>query len=187
MTTARRASRGHTHDPWPCCGTVARQEHGRPKGGICDDCQRLVRLGKATLTRQDKAGERTCRWAERSHDWAQYYGDYEFTKHDTGEELARAMYELANTLTTPLEQNAPWRSEGIEKLLDCEGSPTRYDEYVLVSVDPAVRDRLNVLDAKLRRALESAHQAGKNEGQSILRQLASGDMSVNDFTKRTTG
>ena len=46
-----------------------------------------------------------------------------------------------------------------------------------------LRDGLNRLDDTIRTALEEAFACGKAEGQNIVRQLATGDMTLKDFEK----
>ena len=63
-----RAKRGHTHDPWPCCGKESGFPNGRAKGTICSDCQKLIKLGKGTLERQAAAKQEVYLWS-RQPNW----------------------------------------------------------------------------------------------------------------------
>ena len=174
-TGRRRLRRGRTRDPWPCCDKDVDQERGRPKDTICSDCGELIRIGRNTRERHAQAGEQTYYWAQEPHWWPQYYGQYEFTKHDLKRKLADAMFELVNLITTPVETRH-WRKDGDRPVIEAKGRPQDY-EYggtVLVSADPATRDAVNELDARIRECLKSAYDAGKAEGQRSLLQLASG-------------
>ena len=60
-----------------------------------------------------------------------------------------------------------------------------YDGTRFVSFDRKTRERLNDLDAAIRKALADAYAAGEARGQRSLLQLASGEMSLSDFEKRS--
>ncbi|MYD85409.1 MAG: hypothetical protein F4018_12880 [Acidobacteria bacterium] len=53
-----------------------------------------------------------------------------------------------------------------------------------MTMDPKVQAALNVLDAAIREALESAYHKGKRRGQSILLNLAGDEMTIGDFNRR---
>ena len=178
--------RGHTREPWPCCDKAVDQESGRPKDRICGECAELIRIGKNTVERKTQAGEETYYWAEQAHWWPRYYGQYEFTRHELDRKLADAMFHLVNLVTTTVDTRH-WRKDDEQPVLDANNRPQEY-EYggtVLVRADPATRDALNELDARIRECLTSAYEAGKAKGQRSLLQLASGELSLTDFEKQT--
>ena len=182
MSDRQRAGRGRTWDPWPCCGDEPDQ--GRPKVGICRSCQELIDIGKATRKRQIDAGAETYKWVKEWHLWPRYYGDYSFGDYAMGERLERAMFDLVSRLTGPTSQEYIW-SDRFVRLLDCHGTHTRYEGAILVSVAKDVRNNLNALDATIREALTSSYAEGKKRGQGILTQLASGEMSMQDFNRQS--
>ena len=55
-----------------------------------------------------------------------------------------------------------------------------------MSGDKRTRDSLNALDAAIRAALANVYAAGKGRGQSILRQLAAGEMSTREFDREVS-
>ncbi|MCY4635091.1 MAG: hypothetical protein OXG04_11420 [Acidobacteria bacterium] len=195
MTEGRRARRGCTYDPWPCCGKVITWNGGRPKGTICPACSRLIRLGEDAEKRTRETDTGIYTWAEQSHWWPRYYGPYSFEQRDTAEKLAQAMFDLIEAVSVLRETREhgygslgkSGQSEG--PVLECigeDGRPRRYESggTALVHIPRAVRERLDNLDANIRTALREAYAEGNRRGRSILRQLAAGEMSLSDFEKR---
>ena len=183
MEKRQRVLRGHTRDPWPCCNKPAEERWGRPKGTICDECKQLIATGKDAIRQRRERSEATFKWAERPHGWPQYYGPYNFVGSGTRTRLGNAMFDLAEAVTTPV--HAPWNAEHEGNLLECKDTRSRYDGTHFVSADRETRERLNDLDAAIRNALADAYAAGEARGQRSLLQLASGEMSLSDFEKRT--
>ena len=179
MTVRRRALAKHTHDNWPCCGEPPESDYGRPKGEICQECRRLIDIGRATLERESAAGRKQYEWALRHYWWPEYYGPFDFEDEGTRRGLARAMYDLIESVIVRIEEHT-WGKK-VPKLLDCEGTRSRYDGTGLVSIDTTVRDRLNELDRRIRSALAETYRCGKTKGQNVLRQLAAGEVSLKDF------
>ena len=140
-----------------------------------------MREGAETRRRQEAAGNETYVWTTEPHWWPGYHGRYGFRSHETGRALTRAMYELANQLTRRREP--PDWSRRHDPLLDCKQPRPTYQGTVQVCVAPNLRDGLNRLDDTIRTALEEAFACGKADGQSIVRQLAAGDMTLKDFEK----
>ena len=194
------AMRGHTWDPWPCCASAVDQSEwyrGRPKKqALCTDCKELIRLGKDVRRRALESGEATFKWPERHHDWPGYYGAYNFqhepgdgfdgSPYDAGDALRRRMFNLVNTLSRAAEGHG-WQSDA-PPVLTCDDRSHRISPYqneLLVTIDPKVRETLDALDAALRKALESAYREGKQRGQNILVNLARNEMNVNEFNRLT--
>ena len=200
MTTKRRASRGSTHDPYPCCGADPETDYGRPKGGICRVCLEYIEMGKESEKRSALAGDKPYTWAREAHWWPGYYGQYDFSDEDrrdfrsrTGAQdvLTDSMYVLVNELSTPAkgavldERYFAPNVKTMGRLLDCKQTHARYDGTMAVMINQGIRDRLNNLDAAIRRALESVYKEGLRKGGSVLLQLAGGDLTVNDFNRKT--
>ena len=194
------AMRGHTWDPWPCCTSAVDQAdwyRGRPrKQALCPDCQELIRLGKDVRRRASDAGEATYKWPQRHHDWPGYYGRYHFqnepsggigdTPFHAGDALRRRMFDLVNALGRAAEGNT-WQSKA-PPVLTCDERSNRispYEDELLVTMDPKVRDTLDAFDAAVRSALENTYREGKQRGQNILLNLAGNEMSVNEFNRKT--
>ena len=194
------AKRGHTWDVWPCCERPvdeSRWYHGRPKREtMCFDCRALIKVGKETLRKAAAAGESEFKWVTRHHEWPGYHGRYQFQRYrntgpgdpyDAGDNLRRKMFELVDALTHPKHEKG-WTSKA-PAVLACNDTSRRisaYQDTICVTMDADIRTALNAFDEAVREALKSAYQEGKQQGQSILLNLAGNEMSVNDFNRRTT-
>ena len=189
VMTARRASRGTHARP------VALLRDRSPAGVRPDEGRDLRGLptaratrAKAALERQEKAGERTYRWADRWHDWAQYYGDYDVhqARHGRGTRqgdvrAGERADDAAREECRPTSNN-----EHSGSCSTATGSPYTVrrgsaGERRPGGAGPAERARRQRCAKRWR----ACTRPGRTKGQSILRQLASGDMSLNEFIKRT--
>ena len=183
MSERRRASRGCTYDPYPCCGKPASEHGGRLKNRICDDCKKLIETGRDALkaAREDR-GEENFTWVSQPHFWPMYYGPHELSDR-TRRGLSNAMYELVNTLSTVV-RNPPWsRGERAPKVIDVRQDRYEREGTITVSMKPEVRERLHELDGMIRKALAETHEDGKRRGRSALLNLAAGELSIADFDK----
>ena len=183
--TRERAQKGHTHDPWPCCGKESGYARGREKNTICPNCQKLIKLGKATLDRQTTARQEVYLWSRQPNWWPRYYGPYDFPDHVMRDRLGDAMYAVATLVSENAEQS-PW-TKNLEHLLSCgeRGSRYHYEGKKTVSIDPALRNALDELDNAIRAALEGVFSEGQTQGRSIMLQLASGKLSMDDYNKQS--
>ena len=130
------AVRGHTWDPWPCCGSPVYEPDwhgGRPKKQqVCPECEELIRLRKDARRRASDAGHETYKWCERHHDWPGYYGAYNFASEpdraggdgpwDARDALERRMFELVNAIGRPAEGHA-WQSKAAPVLTGTRAEP----------------------------------------------------------------
>ena len=194
MANQHRASRGHTHDPYPCCDEPPESPYGRPKKGICEECRGLIEDGKLARASGANRKDAVYRWTERSYAWAGYYGVWEFSRPDgggfenTGSDLTEAMYALVNLLVKPPPEN--WLEETgddpIENLLET-GIPIgsrRADFGRTVGMSPEVRQALDALNAAIRAVLADVYQTGREEGSNLLLKLAGGEVTTDDFNIR---
>ena len=179
--TTQRVPRGFTRDPWPCCNTAANPVVGRRKEGICDHCRGLIETGEEARRQRAGAGHRTYVWPKFQHHWPRYYGEYQFGTPDTREELGDAMFHLVAQLTN--EAHTRGRTHGLEPVLECEDTHTRYQGPVAVTTNPNTRERLNTLDKAIRKALTAAYAEGRSRGRNAMMQLAHGELSMQDFYK----
>ena len=181
----RRVWTGYTREPWPCCGKAAEWRYGRPKEGICDECGQLVERGRAAAARDAEPGNEHYLWTDARQFWPRYYGAYDFNDKPgerTDQLLANAMFELVAAVSLPThEQEAPTSRPHV---LDCRDTHTGYRSVAVVSMPPAVRDRLNALDAAIRTALAKVYASGQRRGRSAVLQLAAGELSLTDFNGR---
>ena len=113
--------------------------------------------------------------------WPRYYGPYEFTRHEAQERINAAMYAVVALTGEECDK------EGWNRDLEClltHGILRDYDDRKAVSMHPGLRDALNELDGAIREALESVFNEGQQQGRSIMLQLASGTLSMEDYNRR---
>jgi hypothetical protein len=195
-----------TRDPYDCCGKAAEKSYGRQKGKICEECAGLITDGKvarATLAEQSLA---VYQWTSADYGWPRFYKtDVRFPhtlQHgNLHDELAKAFWALVNRVAVDAPADTPrhaptytmrkrW-SGGKElersydpwpKVLSAEG--TNRDSWSfekLVLLSPATREALDLLHQTIGVALAGVYLQGKEEGGSVLHQLASGTLSLQDF------
>ena len=179
-----------TWDPWPCCGKPAEKEGwrgGRPKNTICRECTHLIQVGRDALETARASGRRPYLWTWVRHGWAEYYGAYDFSGDRSF--LAHAMFHLVEALWATREK----RPHGFIPAGSVDGPVLDCDEQhrnpilqgqVTVHIDRNIRDRVNELDAAIRKALASVYAQGVARGRSTLLGLADGDLSLSDFEKK---
>lgn len=181
-----RCARGHTADPYECCGKKPESRYGRPKGKLCDDCAALIKEGK--LSRASLKGTTLTPHRFWEVDYAYPYIHTQARDH--GRSIATAMYRLASALTTPAPADTPSWKKAPDYAKRKSGDPwpsivdakkDDNDWSMIVMFDPALRTLVNDLDATIRVALKAEYEEGKDDGRSVIRQLATGDMSLNDF------
>lgn len=154
--------------PCPGCGQV---KGGRSASKVCRECEVLLeRAGwmEEQLAELDE-DEIVVSFGKGAH-WNQYI----YTRSDTGRDLVDIFQRIANAGSRPaLTYKAKFNLLGV---IDAFG------EKCVVMTEPlaeAIRDlRIAVQDA-----LKLEYEQGKKDGQNLLRQLADGDISINDFNK----
>ena len=179
-----RASRGHTWDPWPCCGErpEATGRHARPKGEICTECKRLIEIGRLAEKLAKSDGGRTYKWVSEPHWYPGYYGPYDLST-SVRNRLRDAMFAAVNTTSTTVAWDT-FSQQVNEFFLKTSRTRVPYNHMtppIIVLANPAQRESLNALDDAIRGALEDAFAEGKRRGRSAVLQLASGEMSLKDF------
>lgn len=193
-TDRRRASRGNTHDPYPCCGKDG-GSWGREKNSICSDCKALIEEGKRARAKAEAervSGQlQPFNWCERDYASPGYYGlvQYREQKDDHQKALQSAVFGLVaavavpKTPTTPAAENTDHKNwKDWPRLLDYKrkgGYTQDWQQVVLLA--PKTRDAINQLDKVIRAVLKENYVAGKARGLSILQGLASGDVTITDF------
>lgn len=205
----RRAWRGHTHDPWPCCGKPPDGSSGRPKDGICRDCQQLIEEGKAaraaTAAKKDLV---PFHWTERDYGFPGYYSsEYRFPNTgDHHDQLKAAMFNLVNAAATPAPGDTPRLSPNytmrpsymnpskMERdyaawpmVLTVKTDHNSWSWDKLVLMPEALRNAIDQMDQTVRAVLGAVFQEGKERGSSLLHQLASGEKTLADFEEGIGG
>lgn len=197
---ARRAGRGYTKEPWPCCGEKP-GEYGRPKVGVCGECSKLIAEGKAARAKAEaerQAGEvQPYHYNERPYAAPGYYGlgipgiDYSTEERvDLMANLRDAQFELVHAVSLPATPTTPARPGNPKAWKNTETWPhvfsvkcDKHDWAILVLMRPAVREAVDRFDQAARAAIAAAYANGKRDGHSLLMRLASGDMAMADFDR----
>lgn len=180
----RRLPTGHTRGPWPCCGKECEEWPGRLKNRICDECKRLITIGKDAVRRHEAGSMEPYRWTGRHYAWTGYALGVSMA-FDGRNRLQRAMWSLVSELAIDAHDE---RGMGAERgpVLDAQkDSYGRFEFSTRVKMTPHLRGLLNDLDVAIRAALTDVHQAGIEQGRSALVQLADGKMTLDDFDRRT--
>lgn len=194
----RRASPGHTHDLWPCCGRPPASAYGRPKEGVCSACAALMKAGQAAI--DAISPELTPHWwTERAYAWPQWYPFEWAMSYEEHRELGLAFWALVSEVTQPAPASTPrdtgiiadgqeqveeWRRARVPwpDLIDVPYSPSNRTEFRrLVLCSAPMRAALNALYMAIGLALQRGHAQAKSAGLSIVRGLASGEVSVRSF------
>lgn len=170
----RRASRGCTRDPYPCCGAVAPQ---RPKSaGLCPECRGLIADGRRY--REEAAQAAAAVYRFRSVDYALFYTSVAFESNDPlSRELQTAIFQMGQAISAPY--HGPYVPDP-PPLLDSD-SDNAWESRAVVQAKPSQRDALSALVEVVRRCLAEARASGIRRGRSLLLGLASGDMSTTAF------
>lgn len=201
----RRASRGCTHDPWPCCGTEP-GSYGRPKEGICKDCQALIEEGKAARQKAavaKDAGElRVFNWTSVDYGWPRFYkADCQFPHTpDFHEQLGDAFFAVVNAVSQAAPADTPHQSPKYEMVARTYGDGGKERRYlpwpwvvsekghhdswsfgIRVLMNPAVQQALDHLHKQISAALGGVYHEGKQRGASLLHGLVTGELSQADF------
>jgi len=190
-----RASRGYTHDPWPCCGKDSGSKRGRPKQGICWDCKQLIADGQLWRNQQNaKPGLGLFTWTSTNYGWPRFYGARcEWPNHGHPESqrhvLENAFFALANLLVdTPggdmlTAWGSPRSGERAPFLLSDRGHDSwSWSRTVMARKD--VQAALDGLHQAIRDALGLVYLEGKERGSRLLVQLANGEKTLADFEDR---
>ncbi len=200
----RRAYRGYTFDPWPCCGAVGENWGGgqRPKDqAVCPSCQDLIEAGKAARAAAEGQQLQTYHWVEVYYAVPNYYGDYRFPNGELHARLEKAIFNIVASVAVVAPADHPRESPEVigEKpdffdkrkkvpvfkewpdVLKAQSNNVRRDWPQMVLMPKAARDAINNLDQVIRDLIPAMYQEGKEQGGSLLLALASGEKTTADF------
>jgi len=174
--------------PCPGCNEVIWK---RPVDKVCRRCQKLMEDGRKAREAQAQTEKVFVMAPDRR--WWNYLraGSSGFSRIDTPRDrLEFAMHSLLEVLIEPcldargydthsLYRNAFFSIEG-------HGSHSYWSEQdVPAFVDPKAREAVVALHQAILDSLQQAYRDGVREGSSLLAQLASGDITAEDFNKKT--
>ena len=175
----------------------------------CEADRKAGRAAIAELAKiQGREGETLWSWVSADYAWPTYRAVRSHAGFDTdADALSDAVWQLVADLSRPAPDNAPIYSKRYEmhernvsfdgpgrgkvrhylrwpKLIGSDDDWNglgRFELDCIVLCRPSVRDRLIAVDDAIRVALNVAWEDGKALGGTVLRALASGEMSMDDF------
>jgi hypothetical protein len=162
----KRAPRGFTYADCPGCHEAPATYY--PKGGVCTDCAGFLRLKRYQSKNPTDKTEAGYRFAERAH-WLPYLY--------SGRELQDLF------LTVFLASGTRCRYEDTEAdFLDRQDSNQL---YLTMPRERAVA--LQNLFKGTQAALVRVYAEGKKDGSNLLGMLAAGEITADEFNRRTLG
>lgn len=165
--------------PCPGCGKIGR---GRPVDKVCKECEKTLAVGRATLEKDTRAGIRRGLWRIRPEGWPSFFN---VRSAALGSTMAKLALEALEPYDGPI---GAWDDR--VKPLPPEGPGityfSTYDEGAVVCIGRAsLAKAIMSLDLVVRSALEASHEDGKGEGQSLLRSIARGDVTIAQLNDET--
>lgn len=158
--------------PCPGCGKV---KSWRPAKEVCKDCKNLLARAEWMEEKMSELGddEIIVVYGKRAH-----WNEYIFSHSGDGRKLMDIFQRVAMAASVPSSVMSPefsllGKTEGMGAV-----------EYAKMTrlLAEAIRD----LRIAIGEALKAEYQAGKKDGHSFVKRLASGDLSINEFDKKTS-
>ena len=179
-----------TRKPCPGCGKSERYLF-RNKGEVCGACKNLLNEAKEhrrQLEKSAKIGKMSIKVGQFDH-WNEgyYEGDLSGTRNEFGKDrdlrqtLLRLMVRLIKTLSAKYYgQRYSIRHLIILKALHYK---TRYEENEMRIIDKNLFGLLRGLDKVIRLSIKRSYENGKREGMSLVKMLATGQITIEEFQK----
>lgn len=187
----RRAPRGFESGPCPGC----KEGDYHPIGDVCHDCRaKLNRANDLIAQHQAQTDDAWFSYPRYSH-WAPgfYVGHVDFGEHDGARKLADAFHQfvLASAKDTFFREGMPYADPELYRkhgrlIRRPRGWRTDHQaEYDQVLLPVKVAAAIGAMDRAIILALTSVAEESYRQGSNLLRQLAVGDMTLDDFEKDT--
>lgn len=174
---------GHgTYKPCHGCGGTRWRYADR----LCDDCAKLLSLGRAVKMDDDHKAESSDGALFRLvPDWPHFYVQDDAIRR----ELVEAFQALARRVLRPSKSHRDAYAVGVSPLpSETRGRTyfTTFYEKALVYKGPAATGKaIDRLDLAVRAALRSQKESGEREGKDWIMQIASGKMSMSELNEAT--
>ncbi len=165
-----------TYKPCHGCGSIG----WKPVNTVCDECQGLLRAGKALMAKNVDKG-----FAFRLNgEWPPIY----IPSTDTGvtARLGKAMSDVAREVLKPMKTTKDPHEPGTVEVPETGGRTYSNSNQRTASLWTGTKKAvkaLNVLDTCVREAVRHAHKEGQTDGQNFLKQIASGEVSIQDLNE----
>lgn len=174
-------SRG-TYKPCHGCG----EKGWRYADRLCDECAKLLSLGKAVKMDADHKAESSEGALFRLvPDWPHFF----IHADDVRKELVEAFQELARRVLSPSKSHRDAYAEGVSPLPTESRGRTYFTTFyrkALVYKGPVATGKaIDRLDLAVRAALRSQREDGVAHGGDLLGQLARGEITVKKLNEET--
>lgn len=182
------AKKGYTFDACHGCGQVPSDWQGRPTKGVCSNCQQTLDLARRLAKEQTAAGtEMQSIGIPTQPHWLPYLAQASNFNSEKRPDIREEYWKLAMLCSSPaIERTAnPQVLAKPKKHERTDWSPYRPEDVRLIPAGIAAQ--FDVLFDAIRQGLDAAREEGKDRGQSLLGQLASGDITANQFNDMTLG
>lgn len=158
--------RGFTNKPCPGCGA----EGSRPTNGVCQVCEARLRLAIA-LEKSEGQRQGLQRFTTKKVSYALPY-----FLHQT-DRLRDAIHALSHAVSQPAADD--WNRENAPPLFDDTSERRGFD--VVRMFEPRHAAALIEIFEASREAVVGAYTKGHNRGRDLLRSLASGEVTADQF------
>jgi hypothetical protein len=184
--------RGFTIKPCPGCGST----NERPQNKVCDNCEKLILLGKDYLKMQEDLKNNKDNIPAYIDTWgsnAFYLKKAHFDLEDRlGEKLGKLLQELALLISIPMPNEYTKFSLYPDSKMHAYNYPKKEEIKIFETRNGAQAkhimfdnkrkaDILNELRDTIEKALEEVEKAGIEYGKNVLLQLNKGDITLKDF------
>lgn len=194
-----RGNEERTAKPCHGCGK-ALQRAARATDQVCAECRNKLTKYDALVNARERTGEKEYEFPSRDYGWPYFhwighlYGS-ERDACDPNRGFRLVLWKVASLLGRPAI--AGWtRPDGSNAEKSVKKLPDAYHAAKIGGSDKSFYDHENIrlltkeeaqaideLDLAARRMLRAVYAQGVDDGQSLLRQIASGEMTIADFNK----
>lgn len=173
---------GRTRKPCPGCGRSESYPF-RDKDRICNNCKKLI---NEALEHQEVlksiTGKMKIRVGERYY-WNAGYYEGDLSNSHLQDKLLKIMVKLINESSEKdYADSYGWQAPKVLKRLSDLNERNEEKEGRLI--ERRLFGLLRGLDRLIRLALDRSYQNGKREGSSLIRMLASGQITIDEFQKK---
>lgn len=181
-----RARKGYTFDPCHGCGIAPTDWQGRPTKGVCSNCQQSLDLARRLAKEQTAEGvELKAVGIPTQPHWLPYLpqaSNYGATKRP---DIREEFWKLALLCSSQAVEYCatPEILAKARKGERTNWTPHRPEDVRLMPAGTAMQ--FDVLFNAISQGLSAANAEGKESGQNLLGQLASGEITANRFNEMT--
>lgn len=168
-----------TYKPCHGCGGTL----WKPVSTLCEECQGLLRAGKAVMQEKEAKAEKGCVF-RLPGEWPPFYipsGDNAVSLR-----LGKALGTLARRTLKALKSSKDPYAKGVVEVPPQGGSSysnSNSRTTTLWAGPKGAGAALVSLDEAMREALLHSYHAGKGDGQNFLMQIAKGEISIRDLNE----